>query len=136
LSSAEETQRSLERFLAGVVRHKAIDRLRRQKHVGGSLDDPLCTPNEVPQIDSSVVEAEFARLRERLYAILQNEQDLIDLIAATEFISGEHTVNQELADILGKSEQDVVNLKRKLQSRPAVKDLLYGKRQKTERKKE
>lgn len=126
INSPTQIQKSLERFLAGVLRHKAIDHLRRQRYVAGSLDDPdknLTAPVReefTPLVD-------YALTRNRLYELLKDDKELTDLIAATEFVTGEHSVNQELAEILGKTTKEIVNLKRRLQDKPAVRELLYGR---------
>ncbi len=130
LDSPNETQKSVERFLAGVLRHKAVDHLRRQKHVAGSLDDPDkdVTPASRDEVTPSV---DYAFTRDRICELLKNDRELIDLIVATEFVTGEHNVNQELAEILGKTPQEIVNLKRRLQDNAAVREILYGRRQET-----
>jgi len=133
LASADETQKSIERYLVGVLRHKAVDHLRRQKHVAGSLDYPHGEVAEPPAAENNLAKAEYASTRDKLYALLQADQELTDLVAATELTSGLHNVNQELADVLGRTPREVVNLKRRLHNKPGVKELLYGTKRKAEK---
>lgn len=112
--------------MAGVLRHKAIDHLRRQKHVAGSLDDPD-KDLAVPVREEFILLVNYVFTRDRIYELLKGDKELTDLIAATEFVTGGHSVNQELAEILGKTTKEIVNLKRRLQDKPAVRELLYGR---------
>lgn len=118
----------IEKFLVGILWNKARDHLRRQKKVGGSLNDEaggIPPPAIAGRQDRDCI---FNDLREKLYAAVDGDHDLKDLIAATELTTGAHNVNQELAEILGKTPPQVVNLKRRLMNDPRVKEILYGKR--------
>lgn len=126
---------TLERFLVGVMKHKAIDHLRRQKHVGGSLDDGEHKIPEPTATDSIVSDTEYAHTRDKLYALVDGDPELRDLIAAVDLISGKYNVNQELAEILNRqTTQDVVNLKRRLVNTPGVRELFYGEEKIARRK--
>jgi DNA-directed RNA polymerase specialized sigma24 family protein len=118
----------IEKFLVGILWNKARDHVRRQKKVGGSLDDE--SAGIPPQATAGRQDKDciFKDLREKLYAALNGYQDLKDLIAATELTTGAHNVNQELAEILGKTVPEIVNLKRRLMNDPRVKEILYGTR--------
>jgi hypothetical protein len=63
--------------------------------------------------------------RGKMYEAVGDDQDLRSLIAATELTTGEHNVNQELAEILGKTVRQVVNLKRRLLNNPKVVSSLW-----------
>jgi DNA-directed RNA polymerase specialized sigma24 family protein len=118
----------IEKFLAGVLWNKARDHLRRHKKVGGSLEEEggrISHPAIVGCQDRDCI---FNDLREKLYAAVDGDQDLKDLIAAAELTTGAHNVNQELAELLGKTPPEVVNLKRRLMNHPRVKEILYGTR--------
>ena len=117
---------SIERFLASIVWRKVRSHLRRDRKVGGSLDDPLHAP--VASTDAKTTDFEFEQLRDRVYEAVGNDMDLRALIAATEHTSGAHNVNQELAYILNKSVQQVVNLKRRLLKNREVVTLLWPPR--------
>jgi DNA-directed RNA polymerase specialized sigma24 family protein len=127
LNSPSEAQRSLEKFLAGVLRHKAIDHLRRQKHVAGSIDDPDKRFAEGSNQQDATAQIDYVLVRDKIYELLKHDKELIDLVAATELVTGEYPVNQELAEILGKTTREIVNLKRRLQSMASVRELLYGR---------
>lgn len=133
LALAVETQNSIERFLIGVLRHKAIDHMRRQKHVAGSLDDPGMKAEDYRPSENSFTKADYAHRKDKLYALLHEDRELRDLVAATELTSGGHNVNQELSDVLGKTPREIVNLKRRLLNQPNVLELLYGTRRKTKK---
>jgi len=132
-SCPSEIQRSLEAFLIVVLKRRGINHLRREKHVAGSLDGEHRNLLEPSGIDPSLVEVEYARTRERIYSLLEGEQDLKDLIAAAELTTGSYNVNQELGEILDKKPEEVKNLKRRLVNKPGIKELLYGK-ERAERK--
>jgi len=117
----------LEKFLVGVLKNKAKDHLRRDKFVGGSLNDEERRLPEPADGGSFADEVAFKHVQERLYSLVGDDRELRDLIAAVEFISSSHNVNQQLGEVLGKTPKEVVNLKRRLLNVPGVKEL-YGER--------
>jgi DNA-directed RNA polymerase specialized sigma24 family protein len=126
-----EKQGSLETFLGGVLLNKARTHLRRDRKVAGSLDDenhgfPLRDVRPTP-----AAQAESNEFVEKLYEAVGTDQGLRDLIAAADFTTGAHNVNQELADAMSKTPPEVVNLKRRLMKNRRVLELLniYGKGQ-------
>ena len=119
---------SIERFLASIVWKRVRSHLRRDRKVGGSLDDPGTVHARVTSTDATTTELEFEQLRNRIYEAIGNDMDLRALVAATEHTSGAHNVNQELAYILNKSVQQVVNLKRRLLKNREVVTLLWPPR--------
>ncbi len=121
-----EKQGRLETFLGGVLVHKARSHLRRDKKVAGSLDQQ---DHAFPVQDgrpTQAAEVEWKDFNEKLYQAVGDDEGLRDLIAAVEFTTGAHTVNKELADAMGKTPQDAVNLKRRLMNHRKVLDV-YGK---------
>lgn len=126
-----EKQGPLETFLGGVLLNKARTHLRRDKKVAGSLD---VENHGFPVVDGRPTPAtqfESEEFREKLYGAVGDDTDLRDLIAAADLTTGAHNVNQELADAMGKTPPEVVNLKRRLMRNPKVLELLniYGKGQ-------
>jgi hypothetical protein len=111
-----------------VLKKKAVDHLCRQKHVAGSLDDP--SRNEAAKGKPRTAAPERARvdIKARLYELVRGDKDLEDLLAATELLSGDHNVNQELGVLLKKTPKQVSNLKQRLLSIDGVKEL-YAERQ-------
>lgn len=117
----------IEKFLVSVLWNKARTHLRRQKKVGGSLDDPDAElPKAAVVNPTGQADAQFNDLREKMYTAVDGDQDLRDLIAATELTTGAHNINQELAEIMGKTPREIVNMKRRLMNLPRVRELLYG----------
>lgn len=125
-----ERKGPVEPFLAGVIYNKARTHLRRDKKLGGSLDDEK--RNFSPRDDRPTPEHETRdkEFQEKLYKAVGDAPDLRDLIAAVELTTGAHNVNQELAAAMGKTVPQVVNLKRRLINNRRVLELLgYGKGQ-------
>ena len=75
---------------------------------------------------TQAAEVEWNDFNEKLYQAVGDDEGFRDLIAAVEFTAGAHTVNKELADAMGKTPQDAVNLKRRLMNHRKVLDI-YGK---------
>lgn len=118
----------IEKFLVSVLWNRARTHLRRQKKVGGSLDDDAPPPKATVLKPTIAGEVQFNDLRDRLYAAVDGDHDLRDLIAASELTTGAHNVNQEIAKIMGKTPREVVNMKRRLMNLPRVREILYGQR--------
>jgi hypothetical protein len=118
---------TMEQFLTVVLKRRAVDHLRRQGHIAGSLDDEDGAIPEPKVADTTVQKVEYNDLVTKLYDLVGDDQDLRDLIAAADLTTGGYKVNQELGEILGKTPQDIVNLKRRLVNTPGVKELLYGR---------
>jgi DNA-directed RNA polymerase specialized sigma24 family protein len=115
----------IEKFLIGVLWNKARTHLRRDRKLGGSLDDPRLPIRERAAPSDIAADIVFENLRDKMYEAVGDDQDLRSLIAATELTTGEHNVNQELAEILGKTVRQVVNLKRRLLNNPKVVSSLW-----------
>jgi DNA-directed RNA polymerase specialized sigma24 family protein len=116
---------SIERFLTAVLWKKARTHLRRHRKIGASLDDPRTAHFPRDWVDAIASQLQFQDLLDRIYDIIGDDKDLRALVAATEHISGGHNVNQQLAEILGKSVHEVVNLKRRLLNNHKVVALLW-----------
>lgn len=124
-----EKKGPLENFLCGVLANKAKTHRRRDRKVAGSFDDkersfPVISGERTPE-----EKAQSKELEEKLCAAVGDDQDLRDLIAAVEWTTGGHCVNKELAEYLGKTAPEIVNLKRRLMNNQRVLELLgiYGK---------
>ena len=115
----------LDKFLVGVLQNKAKMHLRRERRNAGSIDDPDAGLNEPLQQATVGAEAEFRSLQERLFELIGDDGELRDLIAAVELTTGAHNVNQELAQILNRTPQQIVNLKRRLLNVPGVREAMY-----------
>jgi DNA-directed RNA polymerase specialized sigma24 family protein len=102
----------LDRFLLGVLKHKMLDHIRRQKHIGGSLDDPDFVKNMQP-----VAPVAGDVRKEELYGELEEaargDADLEQLVEAVPDIDGSN-VNQQLASKLETTPEEIVNLKKRL----------------------
>ena len=116
---------SVENFLNGVLWKKARSHLRRHRKIGGSLDDPRGFRVPFAAAEAMAADLQFRNLRERIYEAIGDDKALRDLVAASEHTSGEYNVNQQLADILGKPVQEVVNLKRRLLKNQKVVSYLW-----------
>jgi DNA-directed RNA polymerase specialized sigma24 family protein len=119
---------TIDKFLVGVLWNKARTHLRRHRKVGGSLDDPRGPHWERSAASSVAADVQFESLREKIYEAVGDDRELRELIAATEQITGEHNVNQELAEILGKTVREVVNLKRRLLNNSKVVNTLWPRK--------
>jgi len=123
----KESKGRLETYLGRIVHNKVVDRLRRQKHVAGSLDDSN-RPLPIQKGPSKAPERAKTDIKSALYALVRGDSELEDLIAATELISGGHNVNQELGQILNKTPRQVSKLKERLLAIDGVEEL-YAARQ-------
>jgi DNA-directed RNA polymerase specialized sigma24 family protein len=107
------TRGSLDRFLLGVLKHKAIDHMRRHERIAGSIDDPdlVQKPYLVqPMTDGN----ENGELYRELKKAARGDSDLERLVEAVPDIDGRHNTNQQLAEELGTTPQDIVNRKKRL----------------------
>jgi len=116
---------TIEKFLTAVLWRKARTHLRRHRKIGGSLDDPARPQFQAIAAGSVDAEVQFDNLRAKIYDAVGDDQELRDLIAASEQTSGQHNVNQELAEILGKPVSQIVNLKRRLLNNRKVARFLW-----------
>ena len=121
---------TLENFLFKAVQHKRIDHLRRNKKVAGSLDDTSISLKGMRSRAETdpLAKIEQEKLVSKLYELVGDDQCLRDLIAAVELTDGGHNVNQQLGEIMDKTPQEVVNLKRRLMYVEGIRELLYEQR--------
>ena len=118
----------LETYLGTVVHNKMVDRLRRQKHVGGSFDDPDFSPPTSGSLGTTAPERAKTDIKEALHRLTKGDAELEDLIAAAELVEGGPNVNQELGLVLNKTPRQVSKLKERLLTIDGVKEL-YAARQ-------
>jgi RNA polymerase sigma factor (sigma-70 family) len=106
--------RQLAAFLSGVVRHKFLDHLKRQRFVSASIDDgPL---RDGPPEESSILEE--LSTRERIAEWMRRLSEYKDLqevvAAAAEVADGGNNSNQQIAKRIGTTTGDVVNRKKRI----------------------
>jgi hypothetical protein len=125
----KESKGKLETYLGTVVHNKLVDRLRRQKRVGGSLDDPDFSPPAHKSIRTAAPERAKTNIKEALCSLVQGDAELEDLITAAELVEGGPNVNQELGQILNKTPRQVSKLKERLLAIDGVKELYAARQQ-------
>lgn len=116
-------------YLCTVLHNKFVDHLRRENKVSGSLDDEALKKH-LRDDESPAPSAELMGLAEEMLAIVGGDDDLRELITAVELTDGRHNVNQQLADLLGKSTREIVNLKRRLLNVKGIRELYEQRREK------
>ena len=132
-----ESKGTLVAFLATVMRNRFIDYLRKEREVSRTEDDsnqPRAIAAFPEKPDDKIAGRE---LRDRLLELIRGHKDegeLRDFIAASGKISGHGKVNQQLADLLGVGEGEVVNRRKKLIRLAGVKELYedFGHGRKTD----
>ena len=122
---------TLENFLSKVVQNKVTDHQRRNKKVAGSLDEEgnLLKAMRNRTENDPLAKLGWESLVSRMYELVGDDQDLRDLISAVELTDGGHNVNQQLAEAMDKTPQEVVNLKRRLMNVKGFRELLYEQRE-------
>lgn len=109
------TRGSLDRFLLGVLKHKAIDHIRRQERMMGSVDDPDFDFDQKIHLVQPIVDGnEKGELYGKLKEAARGDSDLERLVEAVPDIDGRHDINQQLAEELRTTPQDIVNRKKRL----------------------
>jgi hypothetical protein len=124
----KESKGKLETYLCTVVHNKLVDRLRRQQHVGGSVDDPDFSSPERKDTGTTAPERAKLSIKDALYSLVKGDSELQDLITAAELVEGGPNVNQELGQILDKTPRQVSKMKERLLAIDGVKEL-YAARQ-------
>ena len=121
---------TLENFLSKVVKNKVIEHLRRDKKIVGSLDDSGISLKRMHSHAETnpLAKVEGDKLVLKMYELVGDDQDLRDLIAAADLTDGGHNVNQQLGEVMDKTPQEVVNLKRRLMNVEGIRELLYEQR--------
>ena len=125
----KESKGSIEAYLGRALHNKIVDHLRRQKHLGRSLDDEDHANAPVLK-NRSGEKPERAKsdFTAQVYGLVGEDAALRDLIAAAEMTTGAHNVNQELGALLNKTPHQVAKLKERLLQQEGVKEL-YAARQ-------
>lgn len=107
------TRGSLDRFLLAVLKHKAIDHMRRHERMMRSIDDPDF--DQKMYLVQPIVEGnEEGELYGKLKEAARGDSDLERLVEAIRDMDGRHDINQELAEELRTTAQDIVNRKKRL----------------------
>ena len=121
-----ESKGSLASYLGTILRNRFIDHLRREKKLVPTEDDSDESPPRIEIVkspDDDIAAGELAgRLRERVEG-RKDEQELRDFIDASSMISAGGKVNQQLAELLGVDEGEVVNRRKKLWRVAGVKEV-------------
>src|ERR1700722_13940061 len=78
----KQNKGKLETYLGTVVHNKLVDRLRRQKHVSGSLDDPDFSPLAHASPVTTAPERARSNTKDALYSLAKGDAELQDLITA------------------------------------------------------
>jgi DNA-directed RNA polymerase specialized sigma24 family protein len=125
---------SLPTYLCRVLHNKFVDHLRRTRKIRGSLDDEVFAKKTLKESDYPAPSAEYKSLEEEMLVVVGHDQELRDLITAVGLTDGGHNVNQQLAELMGKSPREVVNLKRRLLNVKGIKEL-HGQRPEERRRK-
>lgn len=121
-----ESKGAIEAFLGRILHNKIVDHLRRQKHLGGSIeDDNQAGTNAGRRAAPERAKSDFTR---KLYELVGDDAALRDLIAAAEMTSGDHNVNQELGGIMGKTPHQVSKLKDRLLKKEGVRELYAARK--------
>jgi len=104
---------SLDQFLLGVLRKKTIDRIRRQRRIAGSVDDPDFAQG-VSLVQATSNDQEMHELRAELQKAATGDPGLEELLKALADVDGGHNINQQLAKELKTTTQDIVNRRKRL----------------------
>src|SRR5260370_37778752 len=110
----DPAQGPLAAFLVGVLRNKAVDHARRQARFAGSIDDPdfakrLCL---VQPTGAELVEQ--SELSKKAQQMARGDSELAELVIAMERVDGGHHINQQLAEQLRTTPEDIVNRRKRL----------------------
>ena len=107
-----ESKGSLPVFLGRVLENCFIDHIRREKKIvrpDTSEDESTQPTANQPTLTDDLVLKEF---QDRLLALVRgrkDEQELADFILAGSLTTSDGKVNQQMADLLGKDEKEVVS---------------------------
>jgi DNA-directed RNA polymerase specialized sigma24 family protein len=121
-----ESKGSLTAFLGTILRNKFIDHLRRQREVARTEDDSdESSPRteSARNLDDDIAARELTDRLLNLVKGRKDEPELRDFIYAGSMISEGGKVNQQLADLMGVDEGEVVNRRKKLWRVAGVKEL-------------
>lgn len=117
-------------YMCTVLRNKFIDHLRRTNKVGGSTDDENVARTLSEKGPDPSTNAKYKSLVKALLDLVGEDVDMQELIIATELTDGGHNINQQYADLMQKTPQDIVNIKRRLLNVKGIKELLWAMKRK------
>ena len=103
----------LDRFLLGVAKNKTVDHIRRQRRIAGSLDDPDFV-KRIHLMQATNKDQEIDELRAEFKKAAKGDPGLEELLRAIATVDGGHNTNQQLAEALNTTPQDIVNRKKRL----------------------
>jgi hypothetical protein len=106
-----------------------VDRLRRQKHVAGSLDDPDFSSPTSKRVRTTAPERAKTNIKDAPYSLVRGDAELEDLLTAAELVDGGPNVNQELGQILNKTPRQVSKLKERLLAIDGGKEIYAARQQ-------
>lgn len=102
----------LNQFLMVVLKRRMIDRLRRQRFIVGSLDDP-----DLHKWQPTLKPEEPREAKLRLQEAARGDPKLEELVTAMRELDGNYKSNQQLASTLHTTVKDIVNRKKRLKRR-------------------
>lgn len=106
----------LNRFLLGVAKNKTVDHIRRHHRIAGSLDDPDFVQG-IHWVQATNKDQGIDELRAELNHAAMGDSSLEELLKAVSKVDGGHNINQQLAEALNTTTEDVVNRKKRLRRR-------------------
>lgn len=110
----ESAKGPLDRFLLGILKHKMVDHVRRDKHIAGSFDDPGFA-TELPPVYPKALDREVINLLgDQILQAASGDCKLEELVNATGRLDDAHNINQQLAKELGTTLSDIINRRRRL----------------------
>ena len=98
--------------------------------MGGSTDDGNVARTLFEKRPDPSTNAKYKSLVKALLDLVGEDVDMQELIIATELTDGGHNINQQYADLMQKTPQDIVNIKRRLLNVKGIKGLLWAMKKK------
>lgn len=119
-----ESKGSLPVFLGAILTNSFIDHIRRDKKI--VRPEPDANGPEQPTLNQPcpIDDLALKEFRDRLQTLIKGRKDeaeLKDFILACSMINNEGKVNQQLADLMGVGEGEVINLRNRLWRAAGVK---------------
>jgi DNA-directed RNA polymerase specialized sigma24 family protein len=112
-----DSERELTVYLGGVLKHKFLDHVRRQRRQTRSLDDPAVggVVEGLPTTGASVLnELEFRQWIALLMAKLAPHKELQDVVDAAQQTDGSRNTNQQMGETLSTTPNDIANRKKRI----------------------
>jgi DNA-directed RNA polymerase specialized sigma24 family protein len=126
-----EIKGPLHTYLGKVLENGFIDHLRREKKIvrperePGALAKPV---DHQPDLTEDLTVEQFQRRLLSLVKGRKDERELSDFILAASMTTSEGKINQQLAELLKSSEEDVVNRRNRILRVAGIKELREGLR--------